>query len=58
MASPGSLEDLPRDWFIVHPEHVLRVQGLVAVDTAAMGELPKIREAMLRVMEESEPTYT
>lgn len=34
------------------------VQGLVAVDTAAMGELPKIREAMLRVMEESEPTYT
>ena len=34
------------------------VQGLVAADKAAMGELPKIREAMLRVMEESEPTYT
>ena len=34
------------------------VQGLVAADKAAMGELPKIREAMLQVMEESEPTYT
>jgi len=34
------------------------VQGLVAVDKAAMGDLPKIRESMLKVMEESEPTYT
>jgi len=35
------------------------VQGLVAVDKAAMGDLPKIRESMIKVMEESEPpTYT
>ena len=34
------------------------VQGLVAVDKAAMGDLPKIRESMLKVMEEDAPTYT
>jgi len=34
------------------------MQGLVAVDKAAMGDLPKIREAMQVVMKEHKPTYT
>jgi len=34
------------------------MQGLVAVDKAAIGDLPKIREAMQVVMEEHAPTYT
>jgi 3'(2'), 5'-bisphosphate nucleotidase len=34
------------------------MQGLVAVDKAAMKDLPKIREAMKTVMEEHAPTYT
>jgi hypothetical protein len=34
------------------------LQGLVAVDKAAIGDLPKIREAMLKVMQEHKPTYT
>lgn len=34
------------------------LQGLVAVDKAAMKDLPKIREAMLAVMKENKPTYT
>jgi len=34
------------------------MQGLVAVDKAAMGDLPKIREAMKEVMKEHAPTYT
>lgn len=34
------------------------LQGLVALDQAAIGDLPKIRKAMLKVMEDNEPTYT
>lgn len=34
------------------------MQGLVAVDKAAIGDLPKIREAMQVVMEAHKPTYT
>ena len=34
------------------------LQGLVAVDKAAMKDLPKIREAMMAVMKENKPTYT
>ena len=34
------------------------MQGLVAVDKAAMGDLPKIREAMQVVMKEHKPSYT
>jgi len=34
------------------------MQGLVAVDKAAMGDLPKIRQAMEEVMKENNPTYT
>ena len=34
------------------------MQGLVAVDKAAMGDLPKIREAMKTVMKDNAPTFT
>jgi len=34
------------------------MQGLVAVDKAAMGDLKKIREAMQEVMKENKPTFT
>jgi len=34
------------------------MQGLVAVDKAAMGDLPKIREAMIEVQKEHLPTFT
>ena len=34
------------------------LQGLVALDQAAIGDLPVIRKAMLKVMEDNEPTYT
>jgi hypothetical protein len=34
------------------------MQGLVAVDKAAMKDLPKIRKAMEVVREEHAPTYT
>ena len=33
-------------------------QGLVAVDQACMGDLPRIHEAMLRVKERHPPTFT
>ena len=39
-------------------EHLLRAQGLVAVDKAAMGDLPAIRKAMLEVQKDHAPTYT
>jgi len=34
------------------------MQGLVAVDKKAMGDLPKIHEAMLEVQKDSKPSYT
>ena len=33
-------------------------QGLVAVDKAAMGDLPKIRAAMMKVQKDNAPTFT
>ena len=34
------------------------MQGLVAVDKAAMADLPKIRDAMQKVKLQDPPTYT
>jgi hypothetical protein len=38
-------------------KNVQKKKGLVAVDKAAMDQLPRIRDAMLKVQEMDPPTY-